>query len=168
MFSYWFLFVFFQSFDFSLKFGGERAKSPARRSFALELANIVEDSSHFPHRGRQENRWKWASPAIFWSFATQRCLSTCTKNGRHNKTTNDDVFYVLAVFAPLGHAKATRILDGFYEFSGFSPRALRKRSKTRRRKTGPSKKSLKKSRELGSIVFWTLFWTPIKIHRLFT
>ena len=56
-------------------------------------------------------------------------MSTCAKKGRQNKTTKDDVFYVLAVFAPLGHAKTTRILDGFYDFSGFSSRALRKRSK---------------------------------------
>jgi len=56
-------------------------------------------------------------------------LSTCAKKGRQNKTTKDDVFYVLAVFAPLGHAKTTRILDGFYDFSGFSSRALRNRSK---------------------------------------
>ena len=36
---------------------------------------------------------------------------------------------MFAVFVVPGHAKTTRILDGFYDFSGFASRALRKRSK---------------------------------------
>ncbi len=129
LFSSRFLRVFFQSFAFLSKIGGEWAKSRARRLLFLEFAKFVDDSSLFPHRDRQGNHWTWASPSIFWSFATPRFLSIRATKGRQNKTAKDDVFYVFTVFAPLGHAKTTRILDGFYDFSGFSSRALRKRSK---------------------------------------
>jgi len=89
------------------------------------------------------------------------------KKGRQNETTTDDVLYVFTVFAPLGHAQATRILCAFCNFSGFAPRAMCNLSKNVATKSRVPQKMLRKAMGVYVSCFWTLVWTPIEIRRLF-
>ncbi len=84
---------------------------------------------------------------------------------RLQKTT---YFTFLLFSLPLGTRKLLESSMDFTIFLDFLRERCAIDRKTMRRKTGSRRNGLTEPRELKLAVFWTLFWTPIKIRGLFT